>query len=87
MISQLYIQDQITKWNSILRPVRFSLSDLFLPSYQNEAKLTPPYIIAEYLTSDKSSFAYVSAHDRWPVILVRNSMSFLCERGGKVLVC
>ncbi|KAK5692294.1 Hairy/enhancer-of-split with YRPW motif protein 2, partial [Elasticomyces elasticus] len=23
----------------------------------------------EYLTSDKSSFAYVSAHDRWPVIL------------------
>lgn len=26
---------------------------------------------APYKTSDKTSFAYVSARDRWPVILVR----------------
>ncbi|CAG8970750.1 hypothetical protein HYALB_00001535 [Hymenoscyphus albidus] len=26
----------------------------------------------QYLTSDKTSFAYVSARDRWPVILVEN---------------
>ena len=27
---------------------------------------------AQYRTSDKTSFAYVSARDRWPVILVRS---------------
>lgn len=26
---------------------------------------------AQYQTSDKGSFAYVSAQDRWPVIVVR----------------
>lgn len=36
--------------------------------------LTPPS--AQYLTSDKTSFAFVSAHDRWPVIIV-SGVSFL----------
>lgn len=34
---------------------------------------------AQYLTSDKSSFASVSAHERWPVILVCSLQSKLLQ--------
>ncbi|PGH10141.1 hypothetical protein AJ80_07592 [Polytolypa hystricis UAMH7299] len=36
---------------------------------EGQSKLTPPNREALYNTSEKSTFAYISARDRWPVIL------------------
>jgi len=47
--------------------------------------LTPP---AAYLTSDTTSFAYISARDRWPVIIVcplpRPLLSLLTAKTGAI---
>jgi hypothetical protein len=62
-----------SKWSTIQRPV--------CPQFcTKSSKLTPS---APSSTSDKTSFAYISARDRWPVILVRNTQQTTDEADEK----
>lgn len=55
---------QLSKWSTILRNVSIEFQTSKFFTYT---------ISAQYMNNDRESFAWPSARERWPVIIVRDS--------------
>lgn len=59
---------------------RAAISRAFYSDLPYDMAINPAIPVAPYATSDKTSFAHISAKDRWPVIVVRHSLLLIQVR-------